>query len=67
MSKIKQGTVHTATQDVITIELENQTKGGRFEVQFCGQSLGADQARRMADVLVRAADTAEILDAAVSE
>lgn len=67
MSKIKAGQVHTAGQETIAVELENQTQRGNFEVLICGKHLGIEQARHLADVLTSAANKAEILDAAVGE
>jgi hypothetical protein len=62
---IKAGTVHTSGSETITVQIENQSERGNFEVLILGQRLNADQARQLAGVLTSAADKVEILDAAI--
>lgn len=65
MAKIKAGTVPTAGIESVTVEIENGTARGRFEVHILGQKLTPEQSRQLADVLTDAADKAEIFEAAI--
>jgi hypothetical protein len=65
MAKIKAGTVPTAGIESVTVEIENGTARGRFEIHMLGQKMTPEQSRQLADVLTSAADKAEIFEAAI--